>query len=84
MPWCPNCKTEYKEGVTHCSDCHAELVADYNEVLKLDATELLVAVDARNTGFAQRLCDSWSIPESSAHWMIRKKNPSVFWFARRI
>lgn len=57
MPWCPNCKTEYKEGVTHCSDCHAELVADYNEVLKLDATELLVAVDARNTGFAQRLCD---------------------------
>ena len=57
MPWCPNCKTEYKEGVTHCSDCHSELVADYNEVLKLDATELLVAIDARNTGFAQRLCD---------------------------
>ncbi len=57
MPWCPNCKTEYKEGVTHCSDCHTELVADYNEVLKLDATEMLVAVDAGNTGFAQRLCN---------------------------
>lgn len=57
MPWCPKCKTEYKEGVTHCSDCHSELIADYNEVLKLEATELLVAVDARNTGFAQRLCN---------------------------
>lgn len=57
MPWCPNCKTEYKEGVTHCSDCHAELVADYNEVLKLDATETLVTVDAGSTGFAQRLCN---------------------------
>lgn len=57
MPWCPNCKTEYKEGVTHCSDCHAELVTDYNEVLKLDATETLVTVDAGSTGFAQRLCN---------------------------
>ncbi len=57
MPWCPKCKTEYKEGVTHCSDCHTELVADYNEVLKLEATEMLVAVDAGNTGFAQKLCN---------------------------
>lgn len=26
MPWCPNCKNEYKEGITVCSDCGAELV----------------------------------------------------------
>lgn len=26
MPWCPNCKTEYREGFTHCADCGAELV----------------------------------------------------------
>ena len=26
MSWCPNCKTEYKEGITVCSDCDAELV----------------------------------------------------------
>ena len=24
--WCPNCKTEYRDGVTVCSDCGAELV----------------------------------------------------------
>ncbi len=26
MAWCPNCKTEYKEGITVCSDCGTELV----------------------------------------------------------
>lgn len=57
MPWCPKCKTEYKEGVTHCSDCNTELVSDYNEVLKLEATETLVTVEAGSTRFAQRLCD---------------------------
>jgi len=26
MPWCPNCKNEYVEGITECADCHVELV----------------------------------------------------------
>lgn len=26
MPWCPKCKTEYRDGFTHCNDCGAELV----------------------------------------------------------
>jgi len=26
MPWCPECKTEYREGFTVCSDCGQELV----------------------------------------------------------
>lgn len=26
MPWCPNCKSEYQEGYTVCSDCQVELV----------------------------------------------------------
>ena len=25
MPWCPKCKSEYREGFTHCSDCDTEL-----------------------------------------------------------
>ncbi|MCR5503518.1 MAG: hypothetical protein K6F53_10970 [Lachnospiraceae bacterium] len=28
MPWCPNCKDEYKEGIKVCADCGAELVDD--------------------------------------------------------
>lgn len=26
MPWCPKCKTEYREGFTVCADCGGELV----------------------------------------------------------
>ena len=26
MPWCPNCKNEYREGITVCADCGAPLV----------------------------------------------------------
>lgn len=26
MPWCPECKNEYKEGITKCADCGADLV----------------------------------------------------------
>ncbi len=27
MPFCPECRTEYRSGVERCSDCSAELVA---------------------------------------------------------
>jgi len=26
MAWCPNCKVEYRDGITICNDCKAELV----------------------------------------------------------
>lgn len=28
MPWCPKCKTEYREGFTVCADCGSRLVAE--------------------------------------------------------
>ena len=28
MPWCPKCKTEYREGFQVCADCGSELVAE--------------------------------------------------------
>lgn len=28
MPWCPRCKTEYREGFTVCADCGSELVEE--------------------------------------------------------
>lgn len=57
MPWCPNCKTEYREGITVCADCKTELVAEYKDVLLKNATELLVKVDTEHRIFTQKLHD---------------------------
>ena len=29
--FCPNCKAEYREGFTHCSDCDVDLVPSLSE-----------------------------------------------------
>lgn len=55
MPWCPNCKTEYREGITHCADCKMELVADLNEVKVRNATAMIVKVESEQLPFAQKL-----------------------------
>ncbi len=57
MPWCPKCKTEYREGITHCADCKVELVAEYKEVLLQNATANLVKVDAEHALFTKKLQD---------------------------
>lgn len=57
MPWCPNCKTEYREGITHCADCKVELVAEYKDAVLKNATAVLVQVDTEHRMFAQKLHD---------------------------
>lgn len=46
MPWCPKCKSEYKEGVTICPDCEKELVDSLTEESLLDGVAL--SEDERN------------------------------------
>ncbi len=55
MPWCPNCKTEYREGITHCADCKVELVAEYKDVVLKNATALLVQVETEQKDFVTKL-----------------------------
>ena len=55
MPWCPKCKTEYREGVTHCADCKTELVEEFKDVLLYNATEMLIKVDAEHGPFTKKL-----------------------------
>ncbi len=33
MPFCPACRSEYREGFTRCSDCDVDLVAERPTVL---------------------------------------------------
>ena len=28
MPWCPKCKSEYREGFTVCAECGSKLVEE--------------------------------------------------------
>lgn len=57
MPWCPKCKTEYREGITVCADCKTELVAEYKDALLQDATEMLVKVDMEHRMFIKKMHD---------------------------
>lgn len=34
MPWCPECKNEYREGITTCADCSISLVDSLEDINK--------------------------------------------------
>ena len=40
MAWCPSCKSEYKEGVTVCTDCNCELVDSLQDKDVMDGVAL--------------------------------------------
>lgn len=37
MPWCPNCRNEYKNGITICADCNIQLVKELAPIDDLTA-----------------------------------------------
>lgn len=42
MPWCPKCKSEYREGFTECATCHVPLVdslPEEDEIQPQDAVQ---------------------------------------------
>lgn len=48
MPWCPNCRTEYKDSVKNCEVCDAELVSElpeYNSETKQKKADDYVAYE---------------------------------------
>lgn len=50
MPWCPKCKSEYREGFTVCADCGCELVqeeqTDERVTLTFGDEEQMMALEA--------------------------------------
>ncbi|HEX3029283.1 MAG TPA: hypothetical protein VHT34_08275 [Clostridia bacterium] len=39
MPWCPNCRVEYREGFKVCNDCEVELVDELEPEPEKDESE---------------------------------------------
>lgn len=52
MPWCPNCKTEYRFGISQCSDCKAMLV---EELSMEEEKKLLVSYENEKLATAEKL-----------------------------
>lgn len=56
MPWCPNCKMEYQEGIKVCSDCGGELI-ELNENETDEYLKQCELADMEKEDEAQRLAD---------------------------
>jgi hypothetical protein len=46
--FCPNCRTEYKEGITECADCGAPLVEELPPEPKPEWTDLVTVLSTVN------------------------------------
>ena len=50
MPWCPNCRNEYVEGITVCADCGTELVDELPKETAGEAPVTIGTVDSEEIG----------------------------------
>lgn len=48
MSWCPNCKTEYREGIEKCADCGSILVKSLNEEDRVEESCSLLFGDEKH------------------------------------
>ncbi len=54
MPWCPNCKTEYREGIEKCADCGSTLVSSLNEEERAEESCSLLFGDEKHVRLIEK------------------------------
>ena len=70
MPWCPNCKEEFVEGIVFCSDCGEKLVDEFSEIQPAEEAEpefLVTASDPFEADIIEALLLSQQIPVVKKH-----------------
>lgn len=80
MPWCPECKAEYKEGMIECPDCKVALVDSLDELKKEDMQELL---SFENSNLAEKFFEYLSYSEIPAECKTDEETQSVTVFVEK-
>jgi thiol-disulfide isomerase/thioredoxin len=72
MPWCPNCKAEYQEGYTECSDCGIPLVESLED--KSEHIEYVPFFQADDKELAEKLARYFEYSNLKAQLSFDEEN----------
>jgi len=62
MPYCPNCRYEYVEGIEICSDCEVELVSELPPDEIEDMVPIYIAEDPTEAAILRSILEEAGIP----------------------
>ncbi len=81
MPWCPNCKTEYRDGFTTCADCNVDLVEELETLGTNNDYEEVIALEEEET--AKRLVEFLKYSQVTAYFEYLEENKAYSVYAPR-
>lgn len=73
MLWCPNCKTEYREGISVCADCGADLVEEVSS-----GYDLVSLIETEQKDMADKLMNFLLYSNISSSTLTNDEERHVF------